>query len=412
MMRRGGALLMALMIIAVLSVMVLSFTYEANQQAGINVYVRERNRVARVIDAGQAIAEVTLLNYKSAPAWNKDQDDEKLKEDNNIWVLAQQDLNEHNQCKIERVLLDDTRDKEGNLVNTATVSVEISLVNSGQKGVININQLYSGANDSKYTERWWMIFKSHNIPEKLSTPKDGIINLWNILIASWNDWRDQDDTVTAIDGEECGAENQWYEEYEEDNRIDDEDKKRPRNAAIPDVHELAYVRGFREYPQVLTGGVINPWEAPEDQITVRGIEDLFCTEGSNKITIDPQTPVEALITIPGIYDDPSSDDAVEEARNVAELIKGGLSVLPEDTNDIDENREWWPYKDWNDLTDRVDEDIGSEASNYLLFPAKGSSENLVFNVKITGESMGMTRTVTAQCYVKDNKVRYIRWRED
>ena len=35
---------MALWIIAVLAVMVLSFSFEAHQQAGINVYVRERNR--------------------------------------------------------------------------------------------------------------------------------------------------------------------------------------------------------------------------------------------------------------------------------------------------------------------------------------------------------------------------------
>ncbi len=411
-MRRGGALLMVLMIIAALSVIVLSFSYEANQQGGINTYVRERNRVARVITAGQAIAEVTLLNYKSAPAWNKDQDDEKLKEDHNIWILAQQDLNERNQCKIERMLLDDTRDKDGNLLNTATVSVEISLVNSGDKGIININQLYKGGGDSKYAERWWMIFKSHGIPEKLSTPKDGIVNLWNILIASWDDWRDEDDTVSSIDGEECGAENDWYEEYEEDNKIEDEDKKRPRNGPIPDVHELACVRGFRDYPQVLTGGVINPWERPEDQISVQGIEDLFCTEGTMKITIDPRTPVEALVTIPGIYEDASDDDCLADAFSVANLIKTGLTVMPEDTNDIDENREWWPYKDWNDLTDRVDEDIGSEASNYLMFPSKGSTDAVVFNVKIVGESMGMTRTVTAQCYVKEKEIRYIKWQED
>ena len=46
--RRGSALLMALWIIAILAVMVLSFSFEAHQQAGINVYVRERNRVNRL----------------------------------------------------------------------------------------------------------------------------------------------------------------------------------------------------------------------------------------------------------------------------------------------------------------------------------------------------------------------------
>ena len=48
--QRGSALLMALWIIAVLSVMVLSFAFEAHQQTGINVYVRERNRVNRLVE--------------------------------------------------------------------------------------------------------------------------------------------------------------------------------------------------------------------------------------------------------------------------------------------------------------------------------------------------------------------------
>ena len=42
--RRGSVLIMALWIIAILAVMVVSFAFEARQQAGIDVYVRERNR--------------------------------------------------------------------------------------------------------------------------------------------------------------------------------------------------------------------------------------------------------------------------------------------------------------------------------------------------------------------------------
>ena len=34
-----------------------------------------------------------------------------------------------------------------------------------------------------------MIFRSHDIPEELNTPNEGRINLWNVLIASWNDWK-------------------------------------------------------------------------------------------------------------------------------------------------------------------------------------------------------------------------------
>ena len=40
--RAGSALVMALWIILVLSIMVLSFATEAHMQAGVNVYVREK----------------------------------------------------------------------------------------------------------------------------------------------------------------------------------------------------------------------------------------------------------------------------------------------------------------------------------------------------------------------------------
>ena len=401
-MKRGSALFTALVSIAVLSIMVMSFVYEAKQQAGINVYVRERNRVGRLVDAGRVLAEIVMVKFKDAPEWSADQDMEKLLETDR-WIVEKQNLKTNSRCTIGPILLDEEDESSG------TVKVEIESVNSGDKGIININELYKGAGDSKYVERWWMIFQSHDIPEELSTEKDGTINLWNILIASWDDWRDEDGEQSEIDGEKCGAEVDWYETYEKDNKIDDEDKKRPRNGPIPDIRELSYVRGFREYPQVLTGGVINPWESrEEDRITVRGIEDLFSTEGTSKININSCKSIDVLVTVPGIFEDPSDDDALADAQAAASMVVSGLGVMPE-TRDVDETRDWWPYADFSDITSRVDEDIGSEASSYFSY---GVDETTVFRVKITGESMGMTKVAEAECYVRDSKVRYIKWRED
>lgn len=416
--RRGSALVFALWIISVLSIMAISFAYEARQQAGINIYVQRRNRVTRLIDAGQIIAEVVLLNYRNVADWSEDEDAAKMLEED-AWYKEKQNLKSSSRCTIGPVYLDED-DPEGSLV-----TIEIEASNSGSKGVININELYKGSDgsaDSKYNERWWMIFRSHDIPEELDTPKEGRINLWNVLIASWNDWRDSDDTVTSFDGVECGAENDWYEELEEKFKgIDEETKieltRRPRQGPIPDVKELEYVRGFRDYPAVLTGGVINPWEDEKDQITVKGIMDLFCTEGSSKININNITGTDALITIPGIYDDPEDDDCVEEAREIAEAILAAMSQQPED-RDVDESLGKWPFKDWNDMLKRVDElngskvgssDIGSEANNYLSFTAE---EDTVFKIKITGECQGMTKSIEAEGYVKDKKVRYVKWSEN
>ena len=398
--RKGNALLLALWTIAVLSVMVFSFAYEAHQQSGINIYVRERNRVNRLAEAGQAIAEVVLLGYSSAPDWSEDQDLAELMEDDR-WVREKQMLKRRAQCTVGPILLDEEDPGSG------TVTIQIETVNSGERGIININQLYKGGGDPKYMERWWMIFQSHNIPEELSTPKEGTINLWNILIASWDDWRDEDDAVSNIDGEECGAETQWYEEYEDDNAVEDEDRRRPRQGPIPDIRELAYVRGWRDYPQVLTGGVINPWDKEEDWITVRGVEHLFTTLGSSKININSCNSIDALVTIPGVYLDPEKTDSLEEAKVAAQMIIDAKSVMPD--YDVDETQEWWEFKDWNDLTSRVDEDVGAEASGYFSYTP---DEATVFRVTIKGESMGMSHEVTAECYAKDSKIRYLSWRED
>jgi hypothetical protein len=401
-MKKGSALLSALVTIAVLSIMMMSFVYEAKQQAGINVYVRERNRVNRLVDAGRILGEIVITGFKDVAEWSVDQDLEKFLEEDR-WFVEKQELKMNSKCKIGPILLDESNTESG------TVTVEIETVNSGDKGIININNLYKGGGDSKYMERWWMIFLAHGIPEELSTPKDGVINLWNTLIASWDDWRDDDDTPSAIDGVECGAEKSWYEEYEEENDIDEEDRKRPRNGPIPDIRELSYVRGFREYPQVLTGGVINPWEPrEEDRIEVRGIEGLFTTEGSSKININSCKNIDALITIPGIYDDPTADDALEEAKAVAQAVINGLAEIPE-SRDVDETKTSWPFKDWSDLTSRTDEDIGNDASKYLSF---GLDENTLFRMKIIGESMGMKCEANAECYIRDSKVRYVKWREN
>ena len=415
--RRGSALVLAIWVIAVLSIMVLSFSYEARQQAGINLYVQNRNRTIHLIDAGKILAEIVLLDYKNVADWSEDQDDAKMLEDD-AWFKEKQDLKSSSACTIGPVYLDE-EDPENSLV-----TVTIASSNSGSKGIININELYEstdGSSDKNTNYRWWMIFKSHNIPEEISTKKDGRINLWNVLIASWKDWRDSDDTVTSIDGEECGAESEWYEELEEDfkdidEEMKDEIRRRPRNGPIPDVKELSYVRGFRDFPAVLTGGVINPEADEKEQITVKGIMDLFCTDGSAKINVNNCDSLDALITIPGIFDKSTIDDedVVDESKEIAQAILSALGTVPED-RDVDESRSSWPFTDWNDMLQRIENlgglkvsssDIGSEAKEYLTFTAE---DDTVFKIRIVAEAGGMKRAAEAECYVADDKVRYVKW---
>ena len=105
----------------------------------------------------------------------------------------------------------------------------------------------------------------------------------------------------------------------------------------------------------------------------------------------------------------------EDSEMLADAILKGLKTMPEDDDNIDPNREWWPYKDWNDLVKRVEDiadtnaHLGEEAKEYIEWQTSETSE---FKMKITAESMGMKHEATCTCYVKDKKVRYTEWREN
>ncbi len=426
-MRRGSALIVALWIIAVLSVMVFSFAFEAHQQAGINVYVRERNRVNRLVEPGRILGETILLGFSEAKAWSEDENPKELDEEDRFY-LEKRALKFESKCTVGPILLDEEDEDSG------TVTVEIQLANSGAENGINVNELYAGG-DKNYALRWQMILKSSGIDEELEVDvpeADGRgtkrHNLMNLLIASWNNWRD---AGTSMRGpladlnpqEDDGADEAWYRQTNE--RLEDEargkaarnaakeEQRVPRGGAIPDIKELALVRGFRDFPAVLIGGLLHPdADESEDNPRLKGVISVFGTSGSAKVNVNDCT-VDQLMTVPGVFnEDATSDGDTEESEEIARAIVETRSVMPDD-GDVDETRDWWPYKDWQDLCRRVSDnanvDIGSDAQEYLCYTA---DVNTVFRMRIVAESMGMKHEATCECYVKDGKVRYIKWSED
>ena len=404
-MRRASALLMALWVIAVLSIMVLSFASEAHLQTGINVYVRERNRVNRLVEAGRILAEVVLADYSNVSEWSEDEDADKLFEDDR-WYKEKRALKEGRPCVIGPILVDEENPDSG------TVKVEIRITRG-----LNINELVPDC-DQNWRLRWEMLLKSHGIPEDYEVEaydsqhhSRGKFKLISLLVASFADWVDADDNATAVDDDDCGAESKWYEEEYDSEKVEDEYKRYPRNGPIPDIKELSYIRGFRDFPVVLTGGVLNPEDDPKDQIHVRGIADMFNTLGSSKVFVNDCTRDE-LLTVPGVFDEEDEDDLEKSLENV-DAILGAKSEEPD--YDVDETLGWWQYKDFNDLQQRVadfggsEAKLGSEASNYLLFKP---DDTTIFEITIECESMGMSRSVKAKAYLKDKDVRYVEWEED
>ena len=461
--RRGSVLVMALWIIAILSVMVVSFAFEARQQAGIDVYVRERNRVSRLIESGRVLGEVVLLGYKDAPEpeiksgapdWDDAFEDDR-------WVIEKYALKNDHTCTIGPIVLDEPdSDEDAGDEDAPTITVELKFESATSK--IDINSL----TDEKGFEIFKTILRESGIDDELEVEVEDANrsgrkkhNLINLLVASWKDWRDEDDTVSRGPFEsgsdydydpqdDDGAEKSWYEERDEEDEIPVKDRRVPANGPIKQLEELSYIRGFRDFPSVLTGGRLYDGTESDDkrgskrnkddkddennpQLT--GIMDNFKVSGGLKIELNEETREKDLMTILSPMYDPDDAREAEDCADLVQAILTALKTLPEDEDDIDETRTWWPFKDMSDLEKRV-EDVGfnekvpEDLKEYVRWPGEsaasptgksdkdkkgGASEDTEkFSMTITGESMGMKYVVTARCIVEDKKVRYIEWSEN
>ena len=453
--RRGSVLIMALWIIAILSVMVVSFAFEARQQAGIDVYVRERNRVSRLVESGRVLGEVVLLGYKDAPdpeikSGTPDWDD-AFEDDR--WVIEKYNLTTDHKCTIGPIVLDESESKEEDDADAPTVTVELKFESATSK--IDINSL----TDEKGFEIFKTILRNSGVDDELEVEVEEAgrsgskrHNLINLLVASWKDWRDEDDTVSKgpfesgsdydyKPQEDDGAEKSWYEDRDEEDEIPVKDRRVPANGPIKKLEELSYIRGFRDFPAVLTGGhlydgveeIKKTEKDDEGNPPLTGIMDNFKVSGGMKLELNDETREKDLLTILSPMYDPDDASDSQDCADLVQAILTALKTMPEDDDDIDETRKWWPFKDFSDLEKRV-EDVGfnekvpEDLKEYIRWPGEsaastsdkqdkdkkgGASEDTEkFSMTITGESMGMKYVVQARCVVEDKKVRYIEWSEN
>lgn len=397
--RRGSALVTVIWVVAVLSLIVLNFAAEAKLQSNVNRHTTERVRVNSLTEAGKVIAEVILTDYQNVTEAPEEQTLEEMEEEfqKDRWIVEKRALKSSSSAETGAITIDPKDPDSG------TFSVRIE----AKETKLNINTLWSGGNQN-WLEIWENILAACNVPEEY----------WNELICSWNDWRDPDDAITQDLLDEYprgdGGESEYYKEElkSEDGQMEFEPCK-PRNGEISDLKELAMIKGFREHPVVLTGGVINPEDKEQDQIKVKSILGYFDVIGSGKVNVNAASK-EILMAIPGISDDledKSSFSAIGE--EVAQAIIDYRSSPSTSTADktFYKEEDYGSFKDFSDLQTRVldktSNNIGNEASNYLIY-----APETYFEITIVGASAGITHTVKAVAMVQDSKVRYIRWQED
>jgi hypothetical protein len=398
--RTGSALVTVIWVVAVLSLIVMNFAAEAKLQSVVNRHTTERVRVNSLTDAGKVIAEVILTDYQNVSEAPEDQSLDDMEEEfqQDRWIQEKRALKGSSSVDTGMIALDAMDSDSG------TVSVHIE----AKETKLNINTLWSGGNQN-WLEIWENILAACNVPEEY----------WNELICAWNDWRDPDDSLSQDLLDEYprgeGGEAEYYKEElkSEDGTMEFEPCK-PRNGEISDLKELAMLKGFREHPAILTGGVINPEDKEDEQITVKSILDYFDVIGTGKVNVNAASK-EILMAIPGIADDLNNTSSLAaDGEEIVQAIidyRSEASAAEAKETKFYKDEDYGSFKDFSDLQSRIQEktgnDIGNEASNYLIY-----APETFFEITIVGASAGISHTVKAVAMVQDSKVRYIRWQED
>ena len=421
--KQGSAIVGAVWILAVLSVLIATYAVDAQLQTRINLYLQERVRVDHLTDAGIAIAEVILLDYQNVtvPSTSNNGNDgsgasrSEIEEfiDKDRWYWEKVDLKDNRECSTGAVPVDPLNPEGG------TVTVKINPIESQW----NINSLSGPDSDPVW----------HAILSKTGVPLTGKWkDLWDSITASWYDWRDSDDGDTGEYGAETGT---FYKEAYED-FVDGRDVEKNKNylpasrdGEISDLDDLMHIKGFNEYEDepinaqaLLDGGILNPLAKKEDQIEVKGFRRYFTLFGSGKINVNI-ADADTISTIPGIFNprnkvpDDLTDDDMKDAEAIGESIANQLRAktnLREISTLENGNEEYQQPTSISELRSLLEEEVGgtieidwARAEQYISFvPEK------FFEISITGESMGITHTVKAVAIVDNEKIRYIRWQED
>jgi len=384
----GSALIIAIWTVALLSILVLSFSFDAMLEGRIGTYVRHRQRVNYLTQSGVAIAELLLEKQRSVSATSA--------------TTAEEDRWKAPALRIKRgqtAIIDEP-------LGDGTIHVEII----PEQSRWNINKLCKSAQGVAASTAtsgqplgqsdlvWEQIFRTAGVPDEM----------FEDLVDSWNDWTDVDRTISGRNG----AEDEYYKQETDPKTREPRIPYMTRNGPIDTIDELRLVKGF--IPAILDGGILNPEEKrPDQQIIVRGIKELFTTYGENgKINVNA-APREVLMTIPDM-DDITAGAIIEEREGRGLGVLGVSSRRATTsssassrraTTGTSEEEEDFSFKSVGDFMSRIP-GIPATIQQYVDVTSK------VFRLNIEGRSAGISHRIEAIAELNGDKIRYLRWRED
>jgi general secretion pathway protein K len=253
--KRGSALVAALWVILILSMLVGSFLFSAHVEARITSYYKKRAKADSLARSGVEVAKM-LMDKSSGTI------EEPSGGEDDRWYEPAKRL-------ADNLPLSGLKEELGE----GTITVDIV----PEPARRNVNLL---------TEQdWERILEHAGVPEEM----------WPELIDPFFDWTDKDDLPR-----EDGAETEdYYETLDKPYRA--------RNGPLDTVGELLLIKGFTR--TILEGGTLDTGVKGEEPIQIRGIATLLTTYGDGKVNVNA-APKEVLLTLPGV-DDLAADKIIE-----------------------------------------------------------------------------------------------------
>ena len=349
-MRRGSALVMALLVVTVLSTLVMSIAFEARLEMQFARYLRDRAAATRLAESGVEIAKMLMERAGGrGPAQDVEEDDDR-------WHDASERLAK-GQSLVGLV----------EPVGDGYVILDIE----PEPGRLNVNLLTR--------DDWETVLGNAGVPEEY----------FDWIIDPVLDWMDEDEISNPK-----GAETEDYYSLLEQ-------PYEAKNGPFDTVRELLLVKGFSE--TLLTGGVFDPAELGGDDsvrgssgpsfnrfsdtngIVIAGIESMLTTYGDGKVNIQ-SAPYDVLRTLPDV------DDILARA-------------IMEEREALDDDGEPNPFSSVDDLFARVD-GLSSAIADRITVNSS------YYRITATGRKGNVERRIWCIAYASGKELQFLRWCEE
>lgn len=354
--RRGSALMVALWVVGLLSMLVVSFAFDAQLEAKVTSYYRKRAKAEGLARSGIEIARMLMAKRSEI------NDDTKADADDRWFDQAKQ---------LKKGAI------RGFRIEMGEGTVVLDIVPEPARR--NVNHLVPGAANNtratteKLEEEWARLLEVGGVPE----------DMWQELVDSVMDWTDNELPPRTRD--KGGETEDYYATLPSPYKA--------RNGLIDTVEELLLVKGFSR--AILYGGVLQTNAVGGGTVSISGIADLLTTYGTGNGAVNVNAaPERVLRSLPGV------DEVL--ARAIVEEREGWV--------DEQGKREGKPFSSVEDLFKRVP-DLLPEVRPYVT-----TEDSAVCRVTSVGEVHGVKRNVSCVAEFagtgKRSKLKVLRWSEE